>query len=135
MADHYSQFSEEIECSGPEKEWLIEKLKEADENYPICQWESEPDGIWLYSEEHFGVDELCTLLCEWQKHFSLSKTIIIEWAFTCSQPLREEFGGGAFVCIGGKADWVNPREYAKLIGEVRLLEKAQEASNASVLKG
>lgn len=132
MANNYWQFSTEVECSEPEKTWLIEKLTEADENEPICQWESETDGIWLYSEESFDIDGLCSLICDWQEHFGLSSPIIIEWATFCSRPRVDEFSGGCFVCVCGRADWVDPRKYAEVIAGVRLLELAQESSNASI---
>jgi len=65
-------------------------------------------GVWFYSERYANpehVEHLAKAIIETLK---LTKPFYCSWAYTCSKPRIDEFGGGAFcVRLGKKTIWVN----------------------------
>jgi len=81
----------------------VEKELEEDETYGYCgvQAEVEDKGVWFHDEsinpEHMA--EVARALIE---ELEIDKPFYASWAYTCSKPRIDEFGGGAFAIVRGK---------------------------------
>ena len=119
MADYYTQFSSMIPCDTLEQmEWLVAELGEDDEDYgQAVEFETNnstkerPFDIWIYSDESADLEQLASIICEYQKHFDLKEPWYLEWANTCSKSRLDGFSGGAFVCYQGKEHWMNTADF------------------------
>jgi len=131
MANNFTQFSECVVCNSEEEaNWLLNALKthESDEcGQPceVCLQPGDPKAVAIYSEETCDLEVLCDILCGFQKKFPSDKAIIVSYAFTCSRPIVEEFGGGAMVIYGGKDKWIDARMEANKYVE-RLAKKKKK---------
>ena len=120
MADNYTQSSSLIIVPNDKMKLareIIEKVrKESDdsEDFYCPDVKIESNGVWLYSEENFdpyGAEHLVRSLVE---DLDLSGVHVVSWAYTCSKPRIDQFGGGAFaVKKGCDTLWIDAGEEAE----------------------
>jgi len=88
---------------------VTEEIEKTDE-CGCCEVDVEvrPDGVWFHNEESFNpehVEEIARALIE---ELELDEPFYCSWAFTCSKPRIDEFGGGAFAIKRGyETYWVD----------------------------
>ena len=108
MANNYTEFSEMIPCETQGQiEWLENALTGGSEGYPVCEFDREGDGVWVYSEDIGDLGALADVVSAFQLRFDVAKPWTLTWAGTCSEPLLGNFGGGGVVVYKGKAHWMN----------------------------
>lgn len=61
----------------------------------------EPDGVWIYSEESCDPEHIEVLVRALVEELDLPDIVVCSWAYTCSKPRIDEFGGGAFAVQKG----------------------------------
>ena len=119
MADNYCLFATEIRfpeqaamdfislCSGEFDnfpQWFVDKHKIIEEN-SYCDIDigiitSYDNGkLYIASEDNGDIDYVAFVLSDIMGHYNIRKPFFIEYAFTCSEPIAGEFGGGV-VAIG-----------------------------------
>ncbi len=109
MANIYTQFSVMVLWQGPARPALLAKLRAPDDPEclsPPCEFEDQPEGIWLYSEDNCDLNGVVAILAEVQSAFRLPP-FGFEFSVSCSKPALDEFGGGAVVLKGGQATWLS----------------------------
>lgn len=65
------------------------------EEYMNIGYRLENDFLWIYSKEYPNIDSLASIIHSVMKHYNSKKYISFEYAFTCSKPRTDGFGGGA----------------------------------------
>jgi hypothetical protein len=63
--------------------------------------ETEHPGIWFHGDESINVEHLERTARALVEKLKL-KPFFCSWAYTCSKPRIDEFGGGAFAIVRGK---------------------------------
>lgn len=131
MANNYCQFSGGFSIKKDQAAKVdeiiarVEKEFEADENYGRiqCDTEIEPEGdklfVWIHDNGEYGIPDhaegMARAIIE---ELKIDKPFILSWAFTCSKPRIDNFGGGAFCIIRGKETfWVDAQNSAQLYAE------------------
>ena len=84
---------------------------ENDENgdgYCGCQAELEKTGVWFHGDESINVEHAEIIARALVEELELDGKFTCSWAYTCSKPRIDEFGGGAFCIERGKdTRWVD----------------------------
>ena len=117
MANYYTQFS--FEVSAPSEEavtWLAEALATADadnENGGLgFEWEnSTPVVLWIHTDENGDLEQLADIVGEYLQKFDPEKSVVVEWANTCSKPRTDGFSGGAMVVTAHRVHWMHTSEW------------------------
>lgn len=123
--------------------WKQEKCAEEDSEFFNGSYERiTPTQIEIRSGEFFVVDNLTTLICEWQKETGVAEFTYFEWAewpARSDNPTNVIPGGGATVCYLGEYREMNTQNWAldmcdSLIGEnpddVEFLEEEEAVADA-----
>lgn len=74
-----------------------------------------PGRIEVRSGEFFVIDNLITLICEWQSEMGVEEFTFFEWAewpASVSNPTSVSIGGGAVVCYRGESHFMNTYNWA-----------------------
>ena len=110
MADNYcegSSFLEIPEDKTEKAQVIIDRVVAELENdddfgYCGCQAELEKTGVWFHGDESFHPDHVAEIARALVEELELDKPFYCSWAYTCSKPRIDEFGGGAFAIVRGK---------------------------------
>jgi hypothetical protein len=98
MADSYTQFSTELHVGSAENAEaalkLYEQLQYEDGDSNFC-CEVDGDRLWLYADEYGNPDHVATFVVKLARQVGLKGKWGFQWAYTCSRPILDEFGGGA----------------------------------------
>jgi len=142
MANNYCQFSEFLELPrGFEKraQAILEELQELADEEDIeelpfgfnINWEVDRSGVWFYTEESGDPETLVYAVQRLMKAFDIKKPFIASWAFTCSKPRLEEFGGGAVAVWQDHVEWIDARsEIQKRVERREKRKKAKQRKGA-----
>jgi hypothetical protein len=80
---------------------IIEEIIEQQGYCPCLEWETklnyDTSGIWFYNEECFDPEVMKVIAEKMVETLKLNEPFIVSWAYTCSKPEIDGFGGGAFV--------------------------------------
>lgn len=114
MANNYLESSsmieipeEQREAAGKILEEVERELEESEEGHAGFTAELEPGGMWIYGDESINIEHTEILVCRLVDELDL-KPVTVSWAYTCSKPRIDEFGGGAFVVRKGQDTiWVD----------------------------
>ena len=72
-------------------------------------------GVWIH-DESVNPDHVETLVKALVEELKLPGIHVVSWAYTCSKPRIDEFGGGAFaVQMGEETVWVDAAREAERI--------------------
>jgi len=140
MADYFTQFSTAIDLDDDEKQWALDlyaKLRslrageptEGDEDilqlaqdlYKAndewfgfeCVDNPDGDGIWLTEDESVNEGMLGGFIQRILQKFDIKEPVAIEFAYICSKPRLDGFGGAAMVVTQdevlyhGTRDWID----------------------------
>lgn len=76
-------------------EEVVEILLASEDGYVGIEWEVQPKGVWLYEQSSANTSHLEFFVRSLVEKLQLPGIHLCSWAFTCSKPLVDEFGGGA----------------------------------------
>ena len=116
MANNYCSSSSLIPVPESKRdlaEEIIQRVEaelEADacEGYASFTATLEPDGVWIRHDESINPDHAATLVKALVEELDLEGVFVCSWAYTCSKPRTDEFGGGAFAVLKGEETvWVD----------------------------
>ena len=115
MANNYLETSSWLDIPRDKHEQankIIERvekeLEEDEESGGYCgiQANLEVDdhrcGVWFSHDESGNVEHLAEIARALVEELEIDKPFYCSWAYTCSKPRIDEFGGGAFVIVRGK---------------------------------
>ena len=115
MANNYLQFSVMIPCdTEAQKQWLAAEFDEQAESDdgPVCSYEIESDGVWVYAEEYGDPERLAEIVAAYQQQFDRQDGWILTWSQTSSKMRLDEFTGGAVAVYRGTTHFVVPDSIA-----------------------
>jgi hypothetical protein len=105
MADNYLQFSTELNVGSAENAQAALKVYEefpfkdedGEEWAPYFQCKVHGDRLWLRDDDdgHGDPDQVVAFVVKLAQQFNLKGKWGFQWAYTCSRPILDEFGGGA----------------------------------------
>jgi len=143
MANNYVHFSFAVNMWDSERRaWVERLLKDPDELYNDedeefeevfpnygdfdClgfDWDIDLAGeLWLHDEEGTGnTDHVSGFLQAYLKKFNIEEPVAFEFAFTCSKPRLDEFGGGAVVVTKDEIHWMSTNSW--ILDKLQELEK------------
>lgn len=114
MANNYTETSSWLDIPADKVEaakLIIERVSsiiEADENgYGSCdccadiEKHNERYGVWFHADETVNVEHAELIARALVEELDLPGPFYCSWAYTCSKPRIDEFGGGAFVLAKG----------------------------------
>lgn len=131
MANSYMQTSSRV--SIPEEKTdmareVIDRVTDSirdEEGYVgVCSSvivEEDETYVWLYEEESVNTDHLEKIVRALVEQLELDDVVMCSWAYTCSRPRIDEFGGGAFAVKRGRPTvWIDAATdvIKKLEGEI-----------------
>lgn len=68
-------------------------------------------GMYVYADEYGNVEGAAAIVCALQDRKLLKKPLDFSYAYYCSKPRPNEFGGGAVWIADGKADYMGAQEW------------------------
>ena len=102
MADYYTEYSAEIgELTDDEIKWLEARLKDIEEAgadddvEDLGQVDLRDRTLWFCAEESGDPRAIAKFVRDFLKRFRPNDSFSLEYAFTCSKPRLDSFGGGA----------------------------------------
>lgn len=115
MANNYCQSSSFVRIPKDQIEKakvIIDEIEtgliDGDVGYVGFVAELQEDGIWIYDDESVTPEHVELLIKELVEQLNLPGKHLCSWAYTCSKPRIDEFGGGAFVVQKGKETvWID----------------------------
>ena len=133
MANNYLEFSAMINLPADKIERAreivareIARLEEDDEcGYCGTLAEVESDGVWFHVEESGNTDHVEAIARALVEELEIDEPFVCSWAYTCSSPRVDEFGGGALLIRRGcETIWVDAHSCAVEADKARLGRKA-----------
>ena len=95
------------------------------EDYFGVEVDFEDSGIWFHHDESINTDNLEVLVKALLEELEIDEPFTFSWAYTCSKPRIDEFGGGACVVQRGQESvWVDATTTA-----IELMKKQKEKSD------
>lgn len=127
MADHYIESSsflniprEKLEIARNIVNRVVRELKDSEEGYCGCSAEIEgavgpaSSGVWFHGVESTNVEHVEMIARALIEELEIDEPFFCSWAFTCSKPRIDEFGGGAFVMKRGyQTYWCDARNHVE----------------------
>jgi len=95
---------------------LVDAIKRAEERFEgPCGIEVEltEDGVWLHSDESADTEHAAVIAEALVDGLEIDEPFIMSWAYTCSRPIVDQFGGGACVVRRGEeTEWFDAQQMA-----------------------
>lgn len=127
MANNYQESSSFLSVPKeklPEAKEIIDRIVaelENSEDEPCgCSADVEglagniPCGVWFHGDESINVEHVAMIARELVECLELNEPFFCSWAYTCSKPRIDEFGGGAFVIKRGyETYWCDARNHVE----------------------
>ncbi len=136
MADNYTQFSAFLQVPADKMDLArviidreTERLQEDDE-YGYCDNLAcmDRDGVWFHTEESGNPEQVEIVARALVEELKIDEPFICSWAYTCSKPRIDEFGGGALLVRRGKPTiWCDAERKVRSIDERRTKRRRQGA--------
>ena len=101
MADYWTQFSASIAApTEAAAQHLVRLIAEAHDEVGLSHCEARGDEVDIAATEDPDLESLGEILSWWQRTYG-PPAIEIHFAFTCSKPRLDGFGGGVLVVDDG----------------------------------
>ena len=132
MANNYLEFSSFLNIPADKIERAreivareIAKLEDDDEcGYCGTLAEVENEGVWFHVEESGNTDHVEAIARALVEELELDEPFVCSWAYTCSSPRVDEFGGGAMVVRRGhETIWVDAMDSARNADKARQVQQ------------
>ena len=82
-------------------------------------------GAWFHAEEHGNTDHVERIARALVEELEIDDPFVCSWAYTCSSPRVDEFGGGALLIRQGcETIWIDAHSCAVEADKARLGRKA-----------
>ncbi|MHA2022802.1 MAG: hypothetical protein ACTSWQ_03985 [Candidatus Thorarchaeota archaeon] len=116
MANNYCEGSSLLKISEDKiskaQEIIDRVAKELEEDedfgYCGCQAEVQTHGVWFHDDESINTEHVEAIARALIEELEIDEPFYCSWAYTCSKPRIDEFGGGAFAIVRGKETyWVD----------------------------
>lgn len=108
---------------------VVKELEEGDEEYCGCDAVVEDDGVWFSADESIDTSHMELIARELIDELEIDEPWYASWAYTCSKPRIDEFGGGAFVIKRGyQTYWVDAMHAAQQAVKRGKLRKVDNAT-------
>ena len=114
MANNYCESSSYLELTqeqlrkAPKIIDRVTKEIEKEDGYIALDISLELDGVWFSYQESMNPDHLETVARALIEELEVDNAFVASWAYTCSKPRIDEFGGGAMGIERGKPTiWVD----------------------------
>jgi len=117
MANNYCESSsflkvpeDKIEKAQVIIDRVINELEndEDGDGYCDCQAEVEKTGVWFHGDENINPEHVAEVARALIEELEIDSKFTCSWAYSCSKPRIDEFGGGAFCIERGKPTrWIN----------------------------
>lgn len=137
MANNYTQFSAFLQVPADQLDLAqviidreTERLYEDDdEGYCGVKADMERDGVWFHEEES-GTPTHCESIARaLVEELHLDEPFVCSWAYTCSKPRIDEFGGGAFLVRRGKPTiWCDAEQQVRTV-DYRRINRHRRSAN------
>ena len=133
MANNYLEYLAFLEVPADKIEQAraivareIARLEEEDEwGYCGTCAEVDPKGVWFHAEESGNTDHVEAIARALVEELEIDEPFHCSWAYTCSSPRVDEFGGGAMVVRRGhETVWVDAMNAAQEADKARRGGKA-----------
>ena len=133
MANNYLEYLAFLEVPADKIEQAraivareIARLEEEDEwGYCGTCAEVEPKGVWFHAEESGNTDHVEAIARALVEELEIDEPFHCSWAYTCSSPRIDEFGGGAMLVRRGcETIWVDAQNAAQEADKARQGGKA-----------
>lgn len=102
MANNYVQTScllkvpaEKLEQARTVVTKCLQEIENDEDNYTGFDISFEDDGIWFNGEECANADGIAFIAQSVLDELEINEPFVFSWAYTCSKPRLDEFGGGA----------------------------------------
>jgi len=93
---------------------VIQELEDGEDGYCGCLVDVEDAGVWFHTDESINTNHVEIIARQLIDELKLDTPFFCSWAYTCSKPRIDEFGGGAFVIKRGYATyWVDAVNHAR----------------------
>jgi hypothetical protein len=93
---------------------VIQELEDGEDDYCGCLVDVVDEGVWFHTDESINTDHVEIIARQLIDELKLDTPFFCSWAYTCSKPRIDEFGGGAFVIKRGyMTHWVDARHIAQ----------------------
>ena len=110
MANNYTQFSAFLQVPADKMDLariVIERetgrlYEDDDDGYCGTKAELESGGVWFHEEESGTPEHVEMIARALVEELKIEEPFVCSWAYTCSKPRIDEFGGGAFLVRRGK---------------------------------
>ena len=130
MANHYLEYSAflEIPAGQMEKARTIVERESAkwgeDNDCGGSCAEVEDRGVWFYAQEQGNTDHVEAIARALLEELEMDERFVCSWAYTCSKPRIDEFGGGAMVVRRGhETIWVDAMDSASNADKARRVQQ------------
>lgn len=146
MANNYLEFSAFLEIP-PGKidrareivEREVAKLEKADEwEYCGTCADVKSNGVWFHADESGNTDHVEAIARALVEELEIDEPFVCSWAYTCSAPRVDEFGGGALLIRRGhETVWIDAHECACKADKARLAKtpvRRQKPDDTEILK-
>lgn len=118
MANNYTQSSsligipaEKLEKAQEVVDRVREELTTEDESFGCNVEIIAGEGVWISHDESINIENAEVLVKALVEELDLEGAFVVSWAYTCSKPRIDEFGGGAFAVQKGQdTKWVDAVE-------------------------
>jgi len=82
---------------------IFKEMEDADEDDCVgFNIVTEKTGIWFYHDESFTPEQCERIAKALIEELVLDKPFLCSWAYACSKPRIDGFGGGAFLVVKGQ---------------------------------
>ena len=137
MANNYCISSSKLMCPEHENKKVqaivdrvvkeIEEGKHDDWDFCGVDASVEDDGVWFSADESVNLEHMELIARALIEELEIDEPFYASWAYTCSKPRIDEFGGGAMVIKRGyETYWVDAMSNARTTVERGLLEKLKD---------
>lgn len=116
MANNYTLTSSMLPIPAEKMKLAVAVCEDAEleltdlDGYCGIDWRAEENGIWFYDDESATIEHLEYMAGAVIEALEIDEPFYCSWAYTCSKPRIDEFGGGAFAIVRGHDTvWVDAR--------------------------
>lgn len=103
-----------------------QELTKEEEGYCGVNALLEDDGVWFYADENVNTEHMERIARALIEELEIDEPFFASWAYTCSKPRIDEFGGGAFVIMRGyETYWVDAMNHVRQIAKRGQLKRSK----------
>jgi len=124
MANNYCELSSWMDIPREKQdkarkiiERVTKELEEDESGFGECmvdvevQVDEHRSGVWFHNDESANPEHVAEIARALVEELEIDEPFYCSWAYTCSKPRIDEFGGGAFAVKRGQDTfWIDARQ-------------------------